>query len=127
MTPFWLDWNKETLFKTSDKAASKEATSFLLHVSHIGNRAPEEFIKECKSNPRKFEERIKKQKIHSFPKEGANFKLTNKNKSMEVKMERGFLELFYSFLYNGKLIWMKRWSSLWHQFFFVWFTLMNQY
>lgn len=26
MTPFWLDWNKETLFNISDKAAGKEAT-----------------------------------------------------------------------------------------------------
>ena len=45
----------------SGKAASKETTLFLLHVTAIGNRAGEEFIEECKNNPKRFEERIKKQ------------------------------------------------------------------
>ena len=49
--------------------------------------------------------RMKKHKIHSFAK-GANFKLTNKNKIMQEKMEHD-LEDFYSLLYNGKVIWVK--------------------
>ena len=40
--------------------------------------------------------RIKKQKIHSFAKEGANSKLSNKNKIMEMKMEH---DLFGSILF----------------------------
>ena len=96
MNQFSLDFNKETLFNIgSGKAASKEATSFLLHVTDIRKRACEGFIEECKNNPGRFEERIKRQKIHSFAKEGANFKLTTKNKIMEVKMER---DLFGSIL-----------------------------
>ena len=67
MNLFSKDLNKETLFNIgSSKAASKEATSFLLHVTDIGNRAPEEFIEECESNPRRYEERIKKQKIYTL-------------------------------------------------------------
>ena len=31
-----------------------------------------------------------------------------------------YLEAFDSLFYNGKMIWVKRWSSLWHQYFFVW-------
>ena len=95
MDPFSLDLNKETLFNiVSGKAASKKATSFLLHVTDIGNRAHEGFIEECKSNPRRFEERVKKQKIYSFVKEGASFKLANKNEKMEVKIKRVHLEAF---------------------------------
>ena len=40
--------------------------------------------------------RIKKQKIHSFAREGANLNLTDKNKIMEVKMEH---DLFGSILF----------------------------
>ena len=75
-----VNFNILTLFNIgSGKAANKEATSFLLYVTDIRNRAREEFIKQCKSNQRRFEERIKKQKIHSFAKEGTIVKLTNKN------------------------------------------------
>ena len=73
----------------SGKAASREATSFLLHVTDIGNRACKEFIEERKSNPGGFEERMKKKKIHLLVKKGAS------------------LEAFYSLLYNQKLIWVK--------------------
>ena len=84
MNPF-----KEFSFNIgSGKAASKDATSCLFHATDIGNKACEEFIEKCKSNRRRFEERLKKQKIDSFTKEGDNFKLTKKNKIMEVKMER---------------------------------------
>ena len=89
VNPFSLDLNKETLFNIRlGKAANKEATLYLLHLTHTGNRARE----ECKSNPKGFEERLKKQKILSFAKKGANFKLNNKIKIMEVNMERGLYE-----------------------------------
>ena len=98
MNPFSLDFNTEILFNIgSDKAASKEAISFLLHVTDTGNRARDEFIEECKINPGRFEERIKKQKIHSFAKEDANFKITNKNKIIQGKMGR---DLFGSILFH---------------------------
>ena len=60
------------------RAASKEATSFL-QVTDIKNRVRERLIKKCKSNQRRFEERITKQKIQGFTEKDANFKLTNKN------------------------------------------------
>ena len=108
MNLFSLNLNKKILFNIgSGKAASKETTLFLLHVTDIGNRAREEFIEECKSNPKRFEEKIKKQKIHSFATEGDNFKLTNKNKIIEVKLEH---DLFRSILFvtlQQKLIWVK--------------------
>ena len=81
-------------------AGSAEAVLFFLHVTNIGNRAREEFIEVCTSNPRRFEDRISKQKIHSFAKEGASFKLTNQNKIMEVKVER---DLFGSILFLALL------------------------
>ena len=87
MNPFPLNLNKDILFNIG---SGKAATSFLLHVTDIGNRACEEFIGECISNPRRFEERIKKWKIHRSAKKGAS------------------LEAFYSLLYNQKLIWVKR-------------------
>lgn len=93
VNPFSLDLNKETLFNIRlGKAANKEATLYLLHLTHTGNRARKEFTEECKSNPKGFEERLKKQKILSFAKKGANFKLNNKIKIMEVNMERGLYE-----------------------------------
>ena len=66
-------------------------TSLILEIELVKN-----LLKNCKSNPRGFEERIKKQKIHSFAKKGVNFKVTNKNKIMEVKMER---DLFWNILF----------------------------
>ena len=58
MNPFSLDLNKETLFNIGEsKAASKEATSFLLYVIAAANKACEGFTQECKSNPRKFEKK----------------------------------------------------------------------
>ena len=61
-------------------------TSLILEIELVKN-----LLKNCESNPRSFEERIKKQKIHSFAKKGVSFKVTNKNKIMEVKMERDLL------------------------------------
>ena len=43
-----------------------------------------------------FEKNVKKQKKQIFAKEGANFKLTKKNKIMEVKMKR---DLFGTILF----------------------------
>ena len=63
MNPLSLDLNKGTLFIiVSGKAARKEAILFLLHVNDIGNRAPKEFIEECKSNPRRFKKQEAKGK-----------------------------------------------------------------
>ena len=47
-----------------------------------------------KATPKKFEERIKKQKIHSFDTKGGNFKLSNKNKIIEVKLSAIFSKHF---------------------------------
>ena len=69
----------------------KEATSCLLHATSIGYRVCEELVEECVSNARWFEEEIKKKKLHGFTKEGVNFKLTNKNKIIEVKLEYDLL------------------------------------
>ena len=88
MNPLSLDLNKDTLFNIG---LGEVATSFLLYATDIGNRAREEFIEKCKSNPRRFQDRVKKQKIYSFAKEGANFKLTN-NKIMRVKMGHDLFE-----------------------------------
>ena len=88
MNPLSLDLNKDTLFNIG---LGEVATSFLLYATDIGNRAREEFIEKCKNNPRRFQDRVKKQKIYSFAKEGANFKLTN-NKIMRVKMGHDLFE-----------------------------------
>ena len=98
MSLFWLNLNKKESFNIeSGKVASKETALFLLHVTDIGNRAREEFIEECKNNPKIFEERVKKQNMHSFDTEGDSFKLSNKNKITEVKTER---HLFWNILFT---------------------------
>ena len=60
----------------------------------------------------------------SFSK-GAYFKLTNKNNTMEVKMKP---DLFQSILFvalQRKIDMNEIMKFLWHQFVFVWLTLMH--
>ena len=68
--------------------------------------------KDLKATQKKLEERIKKQKIHSFAKEGTSFNLNNKNKIMEVKMKHDLFGSILSLALNGKLIWVKRFGTI---------------
>ena len=77
---FSLKRTEKTVFKIASRSHGS------CKGARIGNGGHEDFIKERKSNPR-FQEKVKKQKILSFVKEGANFKLTNKNNIMEEKMK----------------------------------------
>ena len=48
---------------------------FLLNVESISKEARKSFIQECVENPNRFEERIKKNKIHSFATESGKRKI----------------------------------------------------
>ena len=58
---FWLNVNKKILFNIkSGKSARKQTALIFVPVTDIGNRACEEFIKECKNNPKKVWRKDKK-------------------------------------------------------------------
>ena len=67
LNPFKKDADPDRLFNIcTGKSCKKGTEDFLLNVESIGNEARKSFIQECVENPNRFEERIKKNKIHSF-------------------------------------------------------------
>ena len=49
-----------------EKTCKKSTEDFLLNVESIGNEVRTSFIQKCVENPNRFDERIKKDKIHNF-------------------------------------------------------------
>ena len=116
MNPFSLDLNKDTLFNIgSSKAATKEATSF--HFMSLTLEV--ELVKNLLNNikePNNVWKNVKKQKKQIFAKEGANFKLTKKNKIMEVKMKRDLFGTILFLALQRKIYMAEMLSSFWQQF-----------
>ena len=70
----------------------KGTEDFLLNVESIGNEARKSFIQECVENPNRFEERIKKNKIHSFATESGKQKIRRaEGKIIEATIENRFV------------------------------------
>ena len=70
LNPFKKDADPDHLFNICTAKSCKKGTEeFLLNVESIGNEARKCFLQECVENPNRFEERIKKKKIHSFARE----------------------------------------------------------
>ena len=111
--PFSLFTNKETLFNIgTGKAASKDAFHLFFMPLVLETGLVKNLQKDLKATQKKLEERIKKQKIHSFAKEGTSFNLNNENKIMEVKMKHDLFGSILSLALNGKLIWVKRFGTI---------------
>ena len=97
LNPFNMD-DKEHLYNiATGKSVSKQTEDFLLHVLEIGNKERIKFINECIARPERFEQRIKRQNLHTFATEGGKKKLTSK----DGKLEETCLirDLFGSILY----------------------------
>ena len=79
------------------KPTSVETEQFLLNITEIGNKARKQFIDECVEWPKRFEERIGKQKLKRFASEAGRNKITSKDgKVMTACFIRN---LFCSLLY----------------------------
>ena len=72
----------------SGKAASPLTTEFLLNMTLNSDVKRDNFINECFENPARFEERICREKLHTFAKEGAITMRKQSNKEVQFKMER---------------------------------------
>ena len=79
-----------------EKSCKKSTEDFLLNVESIGNEVRTSFIQKCVENPNRFDERIKKDKIHNFATESAKHKVREaEGKITEATMIR---DLFGSML-----------------------------
>ena len=78
LNPFNRDADPDHLFNIcTGKSCKKGTEDFLLNIESISNEARKSFIQKCVENPNRFEDRIKKNKIHSFatePKKRKNSK-----------------------------------------------------
>ena len=67
MNPFSETVPKDELFNiSSGKAASSETSKFLLGCQKLGSDAREKFIKECRADEKRFEQKITKQNLKTF-------------------------------------------------------------
>lgn len=67
LNPFDVTMDKEILFNiTSGRAAPPEVAKFLLNLKTMGNEQKSNFISECASNPDRFKQSIKRNKILNF-------------------------------------------------------------
>ena len=98
MNPFSETVPKDELFNiSSGKAASSETSTFLLGCQKLGSDAREKFIKECRADEKRFEQKITQQKVKTFANEGCKYvKKSKDNKIIQLTMER---DLFGSILF----------------------------
>lgn len=91
MDPFSVEDPRSLVNIVTGKRASPETTQFLLNVNEIGKRAYEDFIERCHGNGDAFNQRITRQKIHTFASEGLKAKTRVAGKVKEVRMERDLM------------------------------------
>ena len=93
LNPFKKDADPDRLFNIcTGKSCKKGTEDFLLNVESIGNEARKSFIQERVENPNRFEERIKKNKIHSFATESGKQKIRRaEGKIIEATIEKRFV------------------------------------
>ena len=97
LNPFKKDADPHRPFNIyTGKSCKKGTEDFLLIVESLGNEARKNFVQECVENPNQFEERIKKNKIHSFERESGKRKIRGaEGKILEATLIR---DLFGSIL-----------------------------
>ena len=96
--PFNEDSDPDCLFNIcTGKSCKKGTEDFLLNVESIGHEARKRFIQECVENLNQFEEKIEKNKIHSFATESGK----RKNRGAQEKIIEATLkiDLFGSILF----------------------------
>jgi len=78
---------------STGKAATHDATSFLLNVIDIGAKARDNFIQSVSARPSAFEEPIRRQKVYTFASDAARVKKKSADgtKVIEVRMERDLM------------------------------------
>lgn len=92
LNPFDINIKKDCLFNLSTgKAATCETKEFLLNINKLGLEARDNFIKECRENPLRFEQPIKKYKISAFVNKGKKVNSNNCGKVEVTKFERDLL------------------------------------
>ena len=98
MNPFDPNIDKDALYNIgTGKSVSSQTSEFLLNVLCIGSTAQTSFVRECIENPKRFEESIKRQKIHTFATEAG--KRSVKGADNKVKAVTMIRDLFGSILY----------------------------
>ena len=95
MNPFKMSSNSGLHNIATGKSTSEKTEDFLLNIDAIGENERDKFIKECKKETR-FEERIKRQCIHSFATEAGKKKV--KSKGGDVMMACLVRDLFGTLL-----------------------------
>lgn len=86
LNPFDATMDKEILSNiTSGRAATPEVATFLLNVKFTGCEQKSNFVSECASNPDRFKQSIKKNKILNF-----ESYVSLKHKKVEIKAKKSF-------------------------------------
>ena len=75
----------------------KKTTQFLMNVNTMGEKKQNNYTDECCDKPWRFEERIQREKVHTFATEGATTRKEG-NMEIQVKMERN---MFAKILLNA--------------------------
>ena len=80
MNPFDINNDRSKLYNlATGKSVQTETEEFLLNVNTIGRKRREQFIQECIADPKRFEKRIEKVKLHTFATEVGRKRISNKD------------------------------------------------
>ena len=82
---------------TTGKAASDDVRNDLLQVMEKGTLWHEEFLSQCKENPKRFEQPIKRRKVRNFAHDALKMKIGAKDQ--KIKEIRCTRDLFGRLLY----------------------------
>ena len=86
MNPFSESIGKEILFNVgSGKAASTQTAVFLLDIVEKGCVNRDKFIQECIDQSKRFEDKISRNKLLTFAREGKRYRLRSNNKVASVQ------------------------------------------
>ena len=97
MNPFRQSIGKESLFNIgSENAALTQTANFLLSIAEKGCVNRDKFIQECIDQPKRFEDKITRNKLFTFASEGKRYRLRSDNKVTSVQM---VCDLFGSILF----------------------------
>ena len=87
MNPFSESIDKKSLFNIGlGKAALIQTAVFLLSIAEKGCVNHDKFIQECIDQPKRFEDKITRNKVLKFASEGKRYRLRSDNKVASVQM-----------------------------------------
>lgn len=90
INPFDPTIDKDQLFNiTTGKATTEQISNFLLNADILGQEQKDEFLEKCGSDPDRFEQSIKRNKILNFASDCIKRKISKDgSKEVLIKMER---------------------------------------